>query len=104
MNYTVGKKELLGIVKGFKAFEGILRGTELTVYTDHLNLLYRNLPSQRMVQWRLLLKEYHLFFKHVAGVENAAADALSRLEMIFKASDELNWEPSNPRLTNKHNR
>ena len=49
MNYTVREKELLGIVKGFKAFEGILRGTDVIVHTDHLNLLYKNLPSQRMV-------------------------------------------------------
>ena len=90
MNYTVGGKELLGIVEGFKAFEGILRGVKVTVHTDHLNQLYRNLPSQRMVQWRLLLKEYYTFFKHVAGIENDAANALSRLEMVFKASDESN--------------
>ena len=48
-NYTVDEKELLGIVKGFKAFEGILRGTEVTVHTDHMNLLYKSLPSQRMI-------------------------------------------------------
>ena len=47
-NYTVGKKELLGIVEGFKAFEGILRGTDVTVHTDHMNLLYKILPSQGM--------------------------------------------------------
>ena len=104
MNYTVGEKELLGIFKGFKAFEGILQGIEVTVHTDLLNLLYRNLPSQRMVRWRLLLKVYHPFFKHVPGVKNDAADALCRLEMIFKASDKLNWEPSSPHLTYKHNR
>ena len=98
MNYTVGEKELLSIVGAFKVFEGILQGTEVTVHTDHLNLLYRNLLSQRMVQWRLLLKEYHPFFKHVAGVKNDAADALSWLEMIFKVSDELNWELTKPTL------
>ena len=103
MNYTVGEKELLGIVEGFKVSEGIFRGVEVTVHTDHLNLLYRNLPSQRMVQWRLLLEEYHPFFKHMTSVENDAADALSRLEMRFKASDELKWEPPNPRLTYRRN-
>ena len=46
MNYTVGEKELLGIVEGFKAFKGILRGTITTVHTNHLNLLYRKLPFQ----------------------------------------------------------
>ena len=51
MNYTVGEKELLGIVEIFKAFQGILREVVVTVHTDHLNLLYRNLPYQRMVRW-----------------------------------------------------
>ena len=90
LNYTVGEKELLGIVEGFKAFEGILRGTEVTVHTDHMNLLYKSLPSQRMVRWRLLLEEFHPQFKHVAGVDNDAADALSRLDMVYKASDTVN--------------
>ena len=49
LNYTVGEKELLGIIGGFKAFEGMIRGQELTVHTDHLNLLYQSMLSQRMV-------------------------------------------------------
>ena len=49
MNYTVGKKVLLGIIGGFKAFEEILQGIEVTVHIDTLNFLYKNLPSQRIV-------------------------------------------------------
>ena len=49
-SYTVGEKELLGIVKGLKAFAGVIRGQDLTVHTDHLNLLYNKLPSQRMTR------------------------------------------------------
>ena len=37
VNYTVGEKELLGIVEGLKAFAGVIRGQDLTVHTDHLN-------------------------------------------------------------------
>ena len=48
-NLTVGEKELLGIVEGLKAFEGMLYGQRITVHTDHLNLLYKNNPSQRTV-------------------------------------------------------
>ena len=98
LNYTVGEKELLGIVEGFKAFEGILRGMKVTVHTDHLNLLYQKLPSQRMVRWRLLLEEFHPQFKHVAGIDNDAADALSRLDLIDKSSDTINWEPKLPKM------
>ena len=31
LNYTVGEKELLGIVEGLKAFAGVIRGQDLTV-------------------------------------------------------------------------
>ena len=38
LNYTVGEKELLGLIKEFKAFEGLVRSQELTVHTYHLNI------------------------------------------------------------------
>ena len=50
VNYTVGEKELLGIAEGLKAFTGVIRGQDLIVHTDHLNLLYNKLPSQRMMR------------------------------------------------------
>ena len=81
-NYTVGERELLGIVEGMKAFEGILRGQEVVVHTDHLNLLYSDMPSQRMICWRLLMEEFHQTVLHVAGKDNDAADALSRLDLM----------------------
>ena len=46
----------------------------------------------------------HPFFKHVTSVKNNATNVLSCLEMIFKVSDELNWEPLNPHLTYKYNK
>ena len=98
-NYTVGERELLGIVEGLKAFEGILRGQELIVHTDHLNLLYSDMPSQRMVRWRLLMEEFNPTVKHVAGKDNDAADALSRLDMKDEPMDTTEWEMSNPPLT-----
>ena len=36
-SYTVREKDLLGIVKGLKAFSGVIRGQDLTVHADHLN-------------------------------------------------------------------
>ena len=77
LNYTLGEKELLGIIEGFKTFEGMIRGQELTAHTNHLNLLYQSMMSQRMVRWRLMLEEWHPTIKTVAGVDNDGADALS---------------------------
>ena len=43
-----------------------------------------------MVRWRMLIEEYHPTFVHVKGVDNNAADALSRLDMIPNDTDEIN--------------
>jgi hypothetical protein len=96
MNYTVGEKELLGIMEGLKAFGGVVRGINVTVHNDHLNLLYQNMPSQRMVRWGLMSEEFNPTIKHVAaGKNNDAADALSRLEMKEKPYDTIKWEKQN---------
>ena len=49
LNYTLREKELLGIIEGFKAFEGMIRGKELIAHTDYLNLLYQSMPLQLMI-------------------------------------------------------
>ena len=92
LNYTVGEKELLGIIEGFKAFEGMIRGQDLTVHTDHLNLLYKSMLSQLLVRWRLMLEQWHPTIKDVAGVDNDGADALSWLDILNKLRDLINWE------------
>ena len=97
-SYIVREKELLGIVEGLKAFEGVIRGQDLTVHTDHLNLLYNKLPSQRMTRWRLLLEEYNPKVVHIAGIDNDAADALSRLDILDKANDARVWGEKTKRL------
>ena len=51
IKYMVGEKVLLGIVEGLKAFAGVICRQDLTVHTNHLNLLYNKLPSQRMMWW-----------------------------------------------------
>ena len=64
-----------------------------------MNLLYKSLLSQRVRRWRLLLEEFHPQFKHVAGINNDAADALSRLDMVYKARDTVDWGYPNRKMT-----
>ena len=71
----------------------------MTVHTNHLNLLYQAMPTQQMVRWRLLLEEFHPIVKHVAGKDNDAADALSRLDIADNNLDERMWGEVNPPLT-----
>jgi hypothetical protein len=80
------------MIEGLKASGGVVQGMNVTVHTDHLNPLYQNMSSQRMVRWRLMLEEFNPTIKHVAGKDNDAADAMSRLDMKEKPNDTITWE------------
>ena len=79
--YTTGEQELLGIVETLKEFRNILLGHKVVVHTDHKNIIYGNLNSDRVARWRLLLEEFGPEYVHVAGKDNVVADALSRMDM-----------------------
>ena len=77
--YTTGEQELLSIVETLKEFRNILFGYNITVYTDHMNLVHNTvlMSSDRIMRWRLLLEEYGITLKHIKGEKNTVADALS---------------------------
>ena len=81
--YTTTERELLSIVETFKEFRNILLGQQIIVHTDHQNLIYNNLTSERVMRWRLYLEEYSPEIKYIKGESNSAADALSRLPKML---------------------
>ena len=90
--YATGEQELLGIVETLKEFRHILLGQHIVIHTDHKNIIYGNLTNDRIVRWRLLLEEFGPEYVHVAGKDNVVADALSRLDIERKESDNLPTE------------
>jgi hypothetical protein len=79
--YTTTERELLAIVETLKEFRNILLGQQITIYTDHQNLTYKNFNTERVMRWRLVLEEYGPEFIYIKGKHNIVADALSRLEI-----------------------
>jgi hypothetical protein len=92
-NYDIHDKELLAIVVSLEHWRVYAEGApELTILTDHKNLLYFTTTktlNRRQVRWSELLGQYKFTIKYTPGKENGRADALSR------RSDYMKKEPMN---------
>ncbi len=80
LNWSVPEKEAYAIVFAFQKLEYILRDSYFVLRTDHKNLTYINSEgSAKVRRWKLAIQEYNFDIEHIAGEENVAADAFSRL-------------------------
>ena len=97
-NYSMIEKEGLAIVYAIRKFHSYLWGNRFTIVTDHkplLGLLGREKPipalaAARIQRWSLLLSAYNYDLEYRSGLENANADALSRLPIDADPQEESN--------------
>ena len=82
-------KELTAIHWAINYFKAYLYGKKFTIRTDHRPLVYlfgmKN-PTSKLTRIRIDLEEFDFDVVYIAGKENVAADALSRIAIT---SDEL---------------
>ncbi|XP_022859696.1 uncharacterized protein LOC111380384 [Olea europaea var. sylvestris] len=79
--YSTYDKELYAVVQALRYWRHYLLPQEFVLYSDHEALRYLNSQkrlSSRHGRWVEYLQAYSFVLKHKKGVENQAADALSR--------------------------
>ncbi|XP_031111976.1 uncharacterized protein LOC116015950 [Ipomoea triloba] len=81
--YTTTEKELFAIVFALDKFRSYLLMSKVVIHTDHAAirfLMSKPEAKPRLIRWILLLQEFDVTIVDRKGVENSAADHLSRLE------------------------
>lgn len=101
-HYSTTEKELLAIVWATKYFRPYLFGRKFNIITDHKPLQWLfslKDPSSKLVRWRIKLEEYDYHIIYKKGKLNTNADALSRIELhtketnnIFDYMDKFNYQ------------
>jgi RNase H-like domain found in reverse transcriptase/Reverse transcriptase (RNA-dependent DNA polymerase) len=92
-NYPTHEQEMLAIVECMKHWYPQLTGTRFEVLTDHAPLRYwktqRDL-SKRQIRWLDFLCDFDFDIRHIPGITNTAADALSCYPYAQQQKEELN--------------
>lgn len=86
--YSTYDRELLAIYMSIKYFRKLFEGRPLTIFTDHRPLVHAftkvgtNSETPRRTRQLLFISEFTTDIRHVGGVDNVVADALSRIATI----------------------
>lgn len=70
---------MLAIVEVLKEYKNFLLGANITIYTDHKNLLSNSTVNDRVFRWKQTIQEFGPILKYIKGHKNTEANKLSRL-------------------------
>ena len=77
--YSTMEQEMLAIVKVLNEYKNFLLGANISIYTDHKNLLSNSTVNDRVFRWKQKIQEFGPVLNYIKGHKNFEADALSRL-------------------------
>ena len=84
--YSTYDKEFYAVVQNLRFWRFYLLPTEFVLFSNHQALRYLNSQKKlnaRHAKWVEFLNEYSFVINHRSGIENKAADALSRLTVTL---------------------
>ena len=88
---------MIAIVEDLKEYRNILLGANITIFTDHKNLLSNSTVCNGVLRWKQKIQEFGPNLQYIKGQCNIEADALSRLPTdITSAEIMLNHPPLDP--------
>ena len=62
-----------------KEIRSMLLGDKITIHTDHKNLTFDNLLTQRILRWLCYIEEYSPTIKYIKGQLNVIANTFSHM-------------------------
>ena len=81
MRWSTPEKEAYAIYHTLRTWEYLLKDRHFTLHTDHLNLQKLSIQcglNVKVTRWFQAIQDYDMEVKHIPGIENVIADALSR--------------------------